>query len=143
MAGIKEKMGVYGHITIIKNDKVVHQDNLTLTDGKNWIAERITGTTNPATHIAVGTGSTAPALTDTTLEAELFRKALDVEGGTVSTNTATFRVVLNEGEATGALTEAGLFLSAAAGRMTNRAVFDVINKGADDVVTVIWDIEIL
>lgn len=143
MSKITERPSIYGHITILKNGIVAHQDNLTLSDGKAWIAERITGSSNPATHIAVGVGSTAPDLADTTLESELFRKALDVSGGTVNANVATFRSVLAEGEGTGALTEAGLFLAASGGRMTNRATFPVINKGADDIVTIIWDIEIL
>lgn len=142
MTKFVERPTVYGRVTILKNGQVVHQDNLTLTDGKKWIAERLTGATNPATHIAVGTGSAAPALGDTTLANELFRKALDVAGGTVTDNVATFRTVLREGEATGALTEAGLFLASVGGRLTNRAVFPVVNKGANDVVTIIWDIEI-
>lgn len=142
MSKITERPSVYGRVTILKNNAVVHQDNLTLTDGKKWIAERITGSNNPATHIAVGTGTTAPSLSNTSLVSELFRKALDVSGGTVNANVATFRTVLVEGEATGALTEAGLFLSASGGRMTNRATFPVVNKGADDIVTIIWDIEI-
>lgn len=139
---LKDKPCVVGTVTIIKNGEIVRKANLTLTDGKKWIAERITGTTNPATHIAVGAGTTAPALGDTTLQNELFRKALDVSGGTVTDNVATFRTVLREGEATGALTEAGLFLAATGGRMTNRTTFAVVNKGANDVVTIIWDIEI-
>lgn len=140
---IKEPTQVYGHVTIIKNGEVIHQDNLLLTDGKKWIAERITGANNPVTHLAVGTGTTAADVGQTELVSELARKALEVSGGSVNGAVATFRTTFREGEATGALTEAGLFLSSAGGRMTNRAVFPVVNKGANDIVTFIWDIEIL
>lgn len=140
---LKGCAGIEGRVTILKNGKVESTTNLTMDDGRKWIAERICGSTNPATHIGVGEGTTEPTVTDTSLESELMRQALDVAGGTSNANVSTFRSVFREGEATGAITEAGLFLAGSGGRMTNRATFPVVNKGANDVVTIIWDIEIL
>ena len=44
----------------------------------------------------------------------------------------TFTTKFNAGEATGAITEAGICNAATGGTFLDRVTFDVINKGADD-----------
>ena len=44
------------------------------------------------------------------------------------------------GDATGAVTEAGIFNAASGGDMLCRTVFSVVNKAADDTMSVTWTI---
>ena len=49
-------------------------------------------------------------------------------------------LVLRLADATGAVTEAGIFNAASGGTMLCRTVFSVVNKGADDSLSVTWTI---
>lgn len=91
-------------------------------------------------YMGIGEGSTAPTETNTGLEAEVGdRKAFTnsfVE--TADEISAVFVGLFEEGESTGAITEAGLFVDATGGVMTNRVVFPVINKQAADNLEISW-----
>ena len=52
----------------------------------------------------------------------------------------TFSATFNAGEATGALTEAGVCNAATGGTFFDRVVFAVLNKGADDTFTANFEI---
>ena len=114
--------------------------NLVVTAGLNYIASRMKdATATVMTHMALGSGATAAALGDTDLQTLLdVRRAL--VSTTVSTNTITYVGTFTAGQATGAVTEAGIFNAASAGTMLSRTVFSVINKGALDTLTVTWTI---
>lgn len=112
------------------------KDNLILNGGFDFIANSIGSSSRPAvmSHTAVGTGATAAAATQTALVTELTRKTTAyayTAGSKVFTMTTTF----NAGEATGAITEAGIVNAASGGTFLDRVTFAVINKGADDVLT--------
>jgi|SRR5262245_114590 len=115
-------------------------DNLVVDAGKNQIAQRMIDTSVAApTHMAVGTGSTAPAAGDTTLGTELDRNALtsNTRSGKVETLVGNWAA----GDATNtAIAEAGIFNAASAGTMTARATFTAINKGASDTLQITWTI---
>jgi len=116
---------------------VRRKDNLIVDAGFDFIADAIgKATGRPAVmgHIAVGTGSLAAAAGDTALGAEIARKAATY-AHTAGTKVFTFETTFDPGEATGAITEAGVFNAAVAGAMLDRVVFAVINKGADDTLT--------
>lgn len=116
-------------------------DNLVVSVGKTFIASRMVGATaNVMSHMAAGSGTTAAAAGDTTLGAELGRSALtsSTSSGAVATYVASFAA----GVATGALTEAGIFNAASAGTMLARTVFPVVNKGADDAMSITWQITV-
>ena len=91
-------------------------------------------------YMAIGTGTTAPATTDTALETEIDRNALDskTQGTGSDTNKVTYICTWAAGDGTGAITEAGVFNSASAGVMLSRVIFDVKNKGAGDALTLTW-----
>ena len=113
--------------------------NLVVTTGKNHIAAKIAATTNsPAamTHMAIGTGSTAPAAGDTTLGTETGRVSLS--GSVVSTNTITYTATFPAGTGSGAITEAGIFNASTAGTMLCRTTFPTVNKQAGDSIAVTW-----
>jgi hypothetical protein len=89
-------------------------------------------------YVAIGTGTTAAALGDTTLGTESARAL-----GTVSNpdaNTLRITYTFPAGTGTGAITEAGLLSAAAAGTLLARQVFAAVNKGASDTLAVTFDL---
>lgn len=139
-----EKMHLKGSMTAMKRNvktgdvTTMRQDNIILNGGFDFICNAIgaaSGRPNAMSHIAVGTGTTAPAATQTALVTELARKAATF-AHTAGTKIMTFSAKFNAGEATGAITEAGVVNAASAGTFIDRVTFAVINKGDDDELTV-------
>jgi hypothetical protein len=114
--------------------------NLVVTGGKEFIAARMVGTPNEMSHMAIGAGSTAAASGQTALVSELGRVALasDSATGAVVTYVANFPA----GTGTGAVVEAGVFNNSSGGTMLCRTVFAVVNKGADDAMSVTWTVTV-
>ncbi len=139
---INDGLKMKGRLTISINDEVVQEiDNLVVTTGKEYVASRIKDTTATAmSHMAIGTGTTAAAAGDTALVSESARTALT--STTVSTNTVVYVDTFGAGTGTGAITEAGVFNASSGGTMLCRTVFSVVNKGADDSMTITWTITV-
>jgi len=138
---INDNLTLTGALTISLNDVVVQEtNNLVVTAGKNWVADRMNDANTVMTHMALGTGTNAAAAGDTTLQTEIDRNALT--STTVSTNTVAYGCTWAAGDGTGAITEAGLFDAASTGDMLARTVFSVGNKGASDSITITWTITI-
>ena len=115
--------------------------NLIVDSGLNFICDRMKNDETAMTHMALGSGSTAAAAGDTSLGSQLgSREALDSD--TVSSNTITYTASFEAGDATGAVTEAGIFNAASGGTMLCRTVFAVVNKSADDSLSVTWQISL-
>lgn len=114
--------------------------NLVVTAGKEFIAERMVGTPTVMSHMAVGSDNTAADAADTALGTELGRVALASSGvaGAIVTHTASFPA----GTATGAVVEAGILNAASGGTLQCRSVFPVVNKGADDGMSITWTITV-
>lgn len=118
--------------------------NLVVTAGKQFIASSMLKTTTNSptamTHMAIGAGTVAAAAGDTALGSQLGRVALDsaAAAGAVVTYTASFPA----GTGTGAVTEAGIFNASSGGTMLCRTVFAVVNKGADDAMSITWQITV-
>jgi hypothetical protein len=114
--------------------------NLVVTSGKEFIAGRMVGTPTEMSHMAIGADSTAAAAGNTTLGSELGRVALASDGasGAVVTYVANFPA----GTGTGAVVEAGIFNASSSGTMLCRTVFSVVNKGADDAMSITWTITV-
>lgn len=146
----KDQLMLKGALVIAINGEVVREiDNLVVTAGKTWVASRMQGVADAAmTHMAIGTGTTAASVGDTTLETEVARVVLNVSGGVASTNTLTFACTFVAdvpdvtAPATAPITEAGVFNDASAGTMCAHTVFPVINKGEADSMTITWVITI-
>ena len=123
----------------IKDEKKV--ENLIVDTGLDYIASRMSGTSESVmSHMAVGTGSTAAAASDTTLGTELDRNALT--STTVTDNAVAYVCSWAAGDGTGSLTEAGIFNAASAGTMLCRTVFGTVTKAADDSITITWTITV-
>lgn len=118
--------------------------NLVVSAGKTFIAASMLKTTSnsPAamTHMAIGSSSTAAASGDTALGSELGRVSLATatSSGAVVTYTASFPA----GTGTGAVVEAGIFNAGSSGTLLCRTVFAVVNKGADDAMSITWAITV-
>ena len=115
--------------------------NLVVTVGKNFVASRMVGTASSVmSHMALGDDNTPAAVGQTTLIGELGRVAL--ASGTATNNVVTYTATFPAGTATGAVVEAGVFNDGTAGTMLCRTVFAVVNKGADDAMSVTWTVTI-
>jgi len=98
--------------------------NLITTAGLTMIAKRLAGEANDCniTYVAVGTDSTAPAVGDTTLGAELDRNA---NSYTAYSGTAiTVRGYFGPAEAVGAIEEMALFGEAASAAADSGTMFN-------------------
>lgn len=141
-------LSVKGDVILIKTDELGNSEkfeykNLVVSVGKTHIASRMASNTDVVmSHMAVGNGAVAAAVSDTTLGTELARVALNVNGGTPSSNTINYSANIGAGVGTGALTEAGVFNDTSTGTMLCRTVFPVVNKLAGDSIAISWTISI-
>jgi hypothetical protein len=122
----------------IKDEREIH--NLVVTTGKNFIASRMTGTTTAMSHMAIGSDNTAPAAANTGLGSELGRVALS--SATTTSNITTYSATFPTGTGTGAVVEAGIFNASSSGTMLCRTTFAVVNKGANDTITITWTVTV-
>lgn len=141
---LKDQITLTGKLKIELNGGAIHEvKNLVVTVGKEWIAQRMQGTSvTVMTHMAIGTDTTGAAAGNTALGTEIARNALATSGGTVVGNKISFATTYAAGTGTGAITEAGIFNANSAGTMLARTVFAVVNKGASDSMTITWDITV-
>jgi hypothetical protein len=144
---IHDTIKMTGDLKIVLTDadgQIKHEQeikNLVVTVGKNFIASRMKdGTADVMSHMAVGSGTTAAAVGDTTLGTELGRVSLT--STTVTTNNVAYVATFPAGTGTGAVTEAGLFSAVSAGTLLCRTVFSVINKGAADTLGITWTVTV-
>jgi hypothetical protein len=86
--------------------------------------------------MAIGTGTTTPAVAQTTLTTEAGRVTL--ASSSSSSNAVTYTATFPAGTGTGAITEAGIFNAASAGTLLCRTTFPVVNKAAGDSIAVTW-----
>lgn len=115
--------------------------NLVVNVGKNFVASRMVGTAaNVMGWMAIGSNNTAAAAGDTALGAELGRVAL--ASASAASNVVTYTATFPAGTGTGAVVEAGIFNASSGGTMLCRTVFSVVNKGADDAMSVTWTVTI-
>jgi hypothetical protein len=149
MTGPSEKMQVTGRLTIVlkgpdgsvKDTRDIK--NLVVNTGLAHITSRMLGTSSGVmTHMALGAGTAAAAAGNTTLGSQLgSRKVFDsaVQSGT-NNEAITYITTFAAGEATGSVTEAGIFNASTSGTMLCRTVFSVVTKGAADVLLVTWTV---
>lgn len=139
---INDDFKITGRLIIEKNGKVVQEvDNLVVTDGKEWVIDRMKDANTVMTHMELGTGTTAAAPADATLETIISGSRTTLT--TTSSGTSiTYACTFAAGTGTGAVTEAGIFDNATSGDMLARTVFAVVNKGASDSMTITWTVTI-
>jgi len=112
--------------------------NTVTPNGKEGIADNLLAAPSlgKPTHMAVGTGSPGA----NALGAELDRNAFTskTRAGAIVTMVGDWAA----GDATGALTEAGIFNDPGAGNMWTSTTYDVVNKQSTDTLGIDWTLEI-
>jgi hypothetical protein len=119
--------------------------NVITTVGLEFLASfmysaAVAASTFTCKYIAIGTDSTAEAAANTALGIEAARTT-----GTVSyVSNAVYRctATFTSGVGTGAIVEYGLFSSSTGGTMFSRDTEAVVNKGANDTLTVTTEVTI-
>ena len=139
---LNDGLKLTGKLTIALNDEIVQEvPNLVVTAGKGYVASRIKDASATAmSHMAIGTGSTAAAASQTALGSESARTGLT--STTVSGADIVYVDTFAAGTGTGAITEAGIFNASSSGDMLCRTVFSVVNKGASDAMTITWTVTV-
>jgi hypothetical protein len=149
---IKESVAHKGTLTIkvfdkdgkLKDERIIK--NLMMNVGEAHIADQLASAPDESamSHMAIGTGTTDPTSANTALEFELDRNALTsrTQGAGANDNDVIYVGDWAAADGTGAITEAGIFNSSAAGTMLARATFAVINKGASDTLQITWTVTI-
>lgn len=140
-----DKVEMIGHWNMVCKgpDGQVKQEvsgkNVIVTNGLEFLASFLNSAATAAAtftmrYVAVGTDSTAEAVSNTALGTEVGRHTGTVSyaSGAIYSVVATFAA----GSATGAITEYGLFSSNTAGTMFSRDTESVINVGASDSLEV-------
>ncbi len=139
----KDTIEMKGNLTVtvfdeqgnVKDQRAIK--NLVVSAGKTFIASRMVGTSQAImSHMAIGTGTTTPAVAQTTLTTEAGRVTL--ASSSFSSNAVTYTATFPAGTGTGAITEAGIFNAASAGTLLCRTTFPVVNKAAGDSIAVTW-----
>ncbi len=145
---LNDSLKLKGRVGIVLKDKdgnvkeTREIDNLVVDAGLDYIASRMEGTSDAVmSHMALGSGTTAAAAGDTDLESILGSREL-LDSTTVTDNAVQYIASFEAGDGTGAVTECGLFNASSGGSMLCRTVFSVVNKAADDTMSVTWTITI-
>ena len=129
---------------IIQKQKI---NNVIVTAGRRWVLQQINSqdiaTAQSIGYMGVGTGTTAPATSDSALGSETTRKAI----GTFTTSNLTsnppswlavMSLATNEGNTT--LGEVALFNSSSAGTVLGRATFTTVNKTTSNTLTLSYTV---
>lgn len=121
------------------------RSNLVVHSGKEFIASRMTNSTESViSHMGVGGDSTPSTTTSLSLGIQAGdRVELLQIGGVATGNVITYSAVFGLGIGTGSLYEIGLFNASENGVMLSRATFPKLDKEIIDTLSVIWKITIL
>lgn len=127
-------------------DKVIVK-NTVVTSGRRWVLQQLESTDHSTgqniSHMAVGTGTTAPATADTGLGSETTRVAINsFTTSNLTSNPPSWRAECSyaTNQANTTLGEVGLFNSSSAGTMLARATFSTINKTTSNTLSISYTI---
>ena len=139
-------MRCYGFLTALvcdaRTDRVLArsvQPNIITDDGLDHMRGILGCNVDFMTDMAVGTGSTAPSATDSSLDTEVFRNEIARRVPTAAN--LRMQMFLGTGDANGfTLSEAGIFNAATGGDMFSRVlIVPAIVKTVAITVTLTWD----
>jgi len=115
--------------------------NIVVTTGKEFIARRMIDDNEPfMSEMAIGDSNANLEVGNTTLGNELARVTLD--SSTVTSNVVTYIAEFDAGVGTGGIVEAGIFNGESDDVMLCRTTFPIINKEADDILAINWNVTI-
>lgn len=138
---INDDLSLKGKLAIAINGEVVQEvDNLVVTAGKGYVADRMKNNSTIMSHMAVGTSTSSAAAGNTTLGTEVARVGLT--STSISGAVVTYVASFGAGTGTGAITEAGILNASSGGTLLCRTVFSVVNKGSSDAMTITWTVTV-
>lgn len=117
---------------------------IVVNSGKDIITNRIKGLGTEPNYVAVGTGTTAEAASQTALVTEVETRVAGASSRqTTTTANDTYQVVGTVSvTGTRAFTESGLFDASTGGNMLCRALFAAINLVSGDSISITWKIQL-
>ena len=146
----KDSFKAKGRVGIVVKDKdgkvkeTRDIPNKVVDNGLAYIASRMVDANDSVmTHMALGTnsGSTAESVSNiNALDNQIGSRKAFTTATSHSGAVVTYTCQFGTGEGTGAVKEAGIFSAATSGTMLCRTVFDVVNKDANDTMTITWEI---
>ena len=163
---LNERIPIKGRLSISLNGKVVREiENLVVTTGTDWVAERISGVgTTDITKMVIGQDITGPTYATNGAATDATAGDMWVGGSAVNMDTSKSQVVdlataggvatgseivfsttflgTGSGEPNVAINEAGLLTSATVPVLIARTTFNVVNKDYNDEMTITWTITI-
>ena len=117
--------------------------NLIVNVGKSQVVKLIGGLSgsNPFSYIAIGTGTTAEAVTDTALESETNRVQATLSQVTTNVNNDTLQLVSSFSfSADASITEYGILDASSNGNLLSHKTDSAVNVHNGDTLQVTWQI---
>lgn len=143
---LNEKLNIKGDVVLVLTDENGNLkqrqeiNNLVVTSGLDYISDKIASSVTTVSNLAVGTGTAAVSAGQTALGNEIERNTFS--SSSASNGVCQFNATFAAGEATGAISEAGIFNATSGGVMLCRTRFDAVNKAAGDSLAITWVITI-
>ena len=124
----------------VKDNRQVN--NLVVNTGLNYIASRIiSNVENVMSHMAIGTGTTAPNASDTAL-VSIAGARETIDSLSITDNAIKYTAIFEAGNQSGDITEAGIFNALTGGSMLCRTTFSAVTKESNDTLTIAWTITV-
>ena len=144
---LKSSIKLTGKVNIKKyeNGELIDNiniDNIIVTNGQNYIAQRIlNNTTTAMTHMGIGSSQVPQTVDDTALFQEILRNTFVT--GTV-TNSQVEYVASFAAPVSGSrsITEAGIFNAASAGTLLCRTTFPPVTQTTGQTIAISWVISV-
>lgn len=141
-------VGLVGRVEVVLRDKDGSVKarkrfrNMIVTAGKNWFANYLGAGSPPAkmSHIAIGTGTTTPAVGNTALVTETGTRVSVAHSYTGAKWKMVGTFGASNPTTAQAITESGVFNASSGGTMLCRQTFAAINKGTADSLEITWEI---
>ena len=154
---IEDKSAITGHVILQVFDSQtgelkgkIENHNLVVDVGLDEMAQATFGVGGSGStdfdYIEIGTGTTAPTATDTTIETSACSRiqdaSPDVNSATSGETSVSVISSFDGGTCAGAITEAGIFNGAAGGQMLARSTFGAVTIASGDTLNVNYTITI-
>jgi len=141
---------ITGRVEVVYKDKygrvlrIIRGKNLVVSTGKALAASILSSSSSRPSHMALGSGTTAPAESQTALVAEIAGSRATFTSNTVNGNELTYRrVFTNSSGGTWNVGEIGIFNAGAGGTMFSRFLLTpVTNVANTEVLDVTWTLPI-
>ena len=144
---LNDGLKLKGRLDIVVTDKdgnvkdSAHVPNTVVTDGKEFVASRMAGTTQAVmSHMSIGTDNTGLGVGNSALGTEVSRQSLT--STTVNDNDVVYVATFpaNSPSTQASIKEAGIFNAGSNGTMLCRTTFGTITKGTSDSLTITWTV---